>query len=224
MFGRWHLILWVLEFTQWASDDLTVIHQIRLGSVSLRVGWTPSGQFLWSVLGSVEDAAIGEVHKFWHECFHISSWFSEIFVSVKFMMSVFVIRHHAFIAQSKNLFHSVCSSVSVGGTWRRNICINTSRKYLPAEQSSEIRLSVLFTLVILIDVAVWCKALQKNKTKTQTVTENHKRHVFSYKTLGVFLVWSVLALNEKHYTKRKVKAWRAGSSRLWSVVIWRYSD
>lgn len=38
VFGRWHLILWVLEFTQWASDDLTLIHQIRLGSVSLRVG------------------------------------------------------------------------------------------------------------------------------------------------------------------------------------------
>lgn len=71
-------------------------------------------------------------------------------ISVKFMMSVFVIRHQAFTAQSKNLFHSVCSSVSVGETWQRNICINTSRKYLPAEQSSEIRLSVLFTLVILI--------------------------------------------------------------------------
>lgn len=121
------------------------------------------------------------------------------------MMSVFVIRHQAFIAQSKNLFHSVCSSVSVGGTWQRNICINASRKYLPAEQSSEIRLSVLFTLVILIMWLFDVKHCKKTKTKHK-LTENHKRHVFSYKTLGVFLVWSVLALNEKHYTKRKVKA------------------
>lgn len=130
-------------------------------------------------------------------------------ISVKFMMSVFVIRHHAFTAQSKNLFHSVCSSVSVGGTWRRNICINTSRKYLPAEQSSEIRLSVLFTLVILI---MWLFDVKHCKKQNQNTNCDRESQTSCFQLQDFGRVFSLVSFGAewKALHKKESESMKSG--------------